>query len=71
MLIKLKKIIKKNIQDKKLIKKIKIDLVKKFNIKIEYLECRNLLNLSSNLENRPFKLFVAYYIKGVRLIDNF
>ena len=71
VLIKLKKIIKKNIQDKKLIKKIKIDLVKKFNIKIEYLECRNLLNLSSNLENRPFKLFVAYYIKGVRLIDNF
>ena len=71
VLIKLKNLIKKNIQDKKLIKKIKIDLVKKFNIKIEYLECRNLLNLSTNLENKPFKLFVAYYIKGVRLIDNF
>ena len=71
VLIKLKNLIKKNIQDKKLIKKIKNDLVKKFNIKIEYLECRNLLNLSTNLENKPFKLFVAYYIKGVRLIDNF
>jgi pantoate--beta-alanine ligase len=71
VLIKLKNLIKKNTQDKKLIKKIKIDLVKKFNIKIEYLECRNLLNLSTNLENKPFKLFVAYYIKGVRLIDNF
>ena len=71
VLIKLKNLIKKNIQDKKLIKKIKVDLVKKFNIKIEYLECRNLLNLRTNLENKPFKLFVAYYIKGVRLIDNF
>ena len=71
VLIKLKNLIKKNIQDKKLIKKIKINLVKIFNIKIEYLECRNLLNLSANLENKPFKLFVAYYIKGVRLIDNF
>ena len=71
VLIKLKNLIKKNIQDKKLIKKIKVDLVKKFNIKIEYLECRNLLNLRTNLENKPFKLFVAYYIKGVRLVDNF
>ena len=51
--------------------KIKIDLVKKFKIKIEYVECRNLINLNTNLKNKPFKLFVAYYLKGVRLIDNF
>jgi pantoate--beta-alanine ligase len=71
VLIKLKNLIKKDIKDKKLIKKIKIDLVKEFKIKIEYLECRNLINLSTNLKNKPFKLFVAYYIKGVRLVDNF
>ena len=70
-LIKLKSVIKKNIKDKKLIKKIKINLIKKFKIKIEYLECRNLINLNTNLKNKPFKLFVAYYLKGVRLIDNF
>ena len=70
-LIKLKNLINNNIKDKKLIKKIKIDLIKKFKIKIEYLECRNLINLNTNLKNKPFKLFVAYYIKGVRLIDNF
>ena len=71
VLIKLKNLIKKNIKDKKLIKKIKIELIKKFKIKIEYLECRNLINLNTNLKNKPFKLFVAYYLKGVRLIDNF
>jgi len=71
VLIKLKNLIKKNIKDKKLIKKIKIALIKKFKIKIEYLECRNLINLNTNLKNKPFKLFVAYHLKGVRLIDNF
>ena len=71
VLIKLKNLIKKNIKNKKLIKKIKIDLIKKFKIKIEYLECRNIINLNTNLKNKPFKLFFAYYLKGVRLIDNF
>ena len=55
----------------RVLKKIKSDLIKKFKIKIEYLECRNLINLNTNLKNKPFKLFVAYYLKGVRLIDNF
>jgi pantoate--beta-alanine ligase len=70
-LIKLKRLIKKDIKDKKLIRKIKSDLIKKFKIKIEYLECRNLFDLNTNLKNKPFKLFIAYYLKGVRLIDNF
>ena len=69
--IKLKNLIKKNVKNKKLIKKIKIDLIKKFKIKIEYLECRNTYNLSTNITDKPFKLFVAYYINNVRLIDNF
>ena len=70
-LIKLKTSIKKNIKAKKFIKEIRNDLTKKFKIKIEYLECRNLINLNTNLNNKPFKLFIAYYMKGVRLIDNF
>jgi len=71
MLSKFKNLIKKNIKNKKLVKKIKIDLIKKFKIKIEYLECRNTYNLSTNIKDKPFKLFVAYYINNVRLIDNF
>jgi pantoate--beta-alanine ligase len=56
---------------KKLIFDLKKELSKNFDIKIEYLECRNIQNLSANILNKPFKLFVAYYINNVRLIDNF
>ena len=70
-LFKLKKLIKKNIKDKNLIKKASHNLIKKFNIKIEYLECRNLINLSKKIKKHNFKLFVAYYLSGIRLIDNF
>ncbi len=71
-LINFKKIIYKNRkQSKKIIDIIKKNLVKKFNVKIEYLECRNIINLSSNIQKRPFKLFVAFYLNNVRLIDNF
>jgi len=58
-------------KSKEIIKKIKRQLINKFNIKIEYLECRNLITLTSNLNDKPFKLFIAYYISNVRLIDNF
>jgi len=54
-----------------LIQKTKKELTKKFKIKIEYLECRNLMTITTNLKNKPFKLFVAYYLNEVRLIDNF
>jgi pantoate--beta-alanine ligase len=54
-----------------LIKVLRKNMVKNFNIKIEYLECRNLINLNTNINNKPFKLFVAYYLNNVRLIDNF
>jgi pantoate--beta-alanine ligase len=71
-LLKLKIEIKNNKKNyKKLILNLKKELVKSFNIKIEYLECRNIRNLSTNILNKPFKLFVAYYINNVRLIDNF
>ncbi|MDB4231480.1 pantoate--beta-alanine ligase, partial [Candidatus Pelagibacter sp.] len=71
-LIKLKKDIVKNKKNyKKLIFNFRKELSKNFDIRIEYLECRNTHNLSTNILNKPFKLFVAYYIDNVRLIDNF
>ena len=49
----------------------KIELEKKFNIKIDYLEFRDEKNLKlSNFKNK-FRLFVAYNIDRIRLIDNF
>ena len=65
------KIKKKEGKSNDLILNVKKELIKKFNIKIDYLECRNLINLSLNLRNKPFKLFIAYYLNNVRLIDNF
>ena len=71
-LLRLKNEINRNRKNyKKLILNLKIELTKNFDIKIEYLECRNIQNLSTNIFNKPFKLFVAYYIDNVRLIDNF
>ena len=56
---------------KYLIQKTEKKLIAKFDIKVEYLECRNLETLSTNLKNKPFKLFMAYYLNNVRLIDNY
>ncbi len=41
------------------------------NIKIEYLELRNKLTLKRTTKIKNSKIFIAYYIKNVRLIDNF
>ena len=59
------------INSKYLIRMVKKEIIKKFNIKIEYLECRNLDDLRTGLYNKPFKLFVSYYLNNIRLIDNF
>ena len=40
-------------------------------IKIEYFEIRNKKNLSKNYNQKNFKIFIAYYNKKVRLIDNY
>ena len=66
-----KKINQNKYSSKKLINDTKKDLIKKYKVKIEYLECRNIVNLSTNIQNKSFKLFVAYYLNNVRLIDNF
>ena len=42
-----------------------------FNVKFDYLELRNLLNFKSSNKVKNSKLFFAYYINKVRLIDNF
>ena len=40
-------------------------------IKLDYLELRNKYNLSKKFNKRNFKLFFAFFIGKVRLIDNF
>ena len=66
-----KNLIKKNNVDN-LIKKKKDYLSKSYNITIEYLELRNKINLKkTNKIVKGSKLFIAYYLNKVRLIDNF
>jgi pantoate--beta-alanine ligase len=70
----LKKKIKKinNIKNiSKFLTVVKKDMEKKFNIKIEYLEFRNKKNLLISNKFNESKIFVSYYFKGIRLIDNF
>ena len=71
LLLKFKKKIKKNISLKKNLNNIiyKINSIK--NIKIEYLEIRNKNNLSKNYNKNNFRIFLAYYNKKIRLIDNY
>ena len=48
----------------------KKELKNNYKIKIDYLELRNIKNLKfSNTKNNS-RLFIAYYLKNVRLIDN-
>ncbi len=53
------------------LQKSKKDIEKVFNIKIEYLENRNIKNLTISNKYLKSKIFVSYYYKGIRLIDNF
>jgi len=71
LLILKKKIYKNKKKSKTLLPLIKKNLIKEYHVKIEYLECRNIVNLSTNINTKSFKLFVAYYLNNVRLIDNF
>ena len=53
------------------LKKTKKDFERLFNIRIEYLENRNTDDLSLSNKYNGSKIFLAYYYKDVRLIDNF
>ena len=46
-------------------------LENKYNIKIDYLEFRDEKSLKLNNFRKKFRLFVAYKLKKIRLIDNF
>ena len=65
-----KKLVKsKNIE--KFISLRKKELISLFNIKFDYLELRNTFDLKNSKKYKDSKLFVAYYINKIRLIDNF
>ena len=61
----------KNISYKKNLNTIVLKLNKIKNIKLEYLEIRNKNNLSKFYNKSNFKIFLAYYNKKIRLIDNY
>ena len=56
---------------KKLLQNKKEQLNKIYNVNIEYLELRNIINLKKTNNIKYSKLFIAYYLDKVRLIDNF
>ena len=68
-LFKKKLVVPKNLF--KLLKLKKNELINLYQIKIEYLELRNKFNLKKSNTIKNSKLFIAYYINDVRLIDNF
>ena len=71
LISKLKKLfiqLKKDLNNKFIINDF-INKNKEFNI--EYLELRNKKNLSKKISKKNVKIFIAFYIQGIRLIDNF
>ena len=66
----LKKIISKKVNINRYLNVISKELMKKYKIKIEYLELRNVINLKKSNTIKNSKLFIAYYINEIRLIDN-
>ena len=62
--------IKKNFVNSSKIYSLRIDILKLCR-KIDYLEIRNKNNLSIKFNKQNFKIFIAFYINKVRLIDNF
>ncbi len=70
-LIIFKKKLSKSKNIKNLISMKKNELKKNYDIKIDYLELRNIKNLKLTDRIKDAKIFIAYYINKVRLIDNF
>ncbi len=65
-----KKMYKKKISKKLILIKQK-QLEKLYKIKFEYFEVRNIKNLQLTNTIKKSKILVAYYLKDIRLIDNF
>ena len=70
-LINLRIKLKRNIFFKNQISDLKKKINNLKNIKVEYIEIRNKNNLSRNFNKNNFKIFIAYYNKKIRLIDNY
>jgi pantoate--beta-alanine ligase len=68
-------LLKKSIKNKNNINKLLLNEKKRiqnnFKVKIEYLELRNEKNLSLSKNSSKSKIFISYYLNGIRLIDNF
>ena len=71
LLLKFKNNLKKNINFKKNLNNFFYKINSITNIKVEYLEIRNKKNLSKIYNKNNFKIFLAYYNKKIRLIDNY
>ena len=69
-LVNIKKNIKKNKNILNFLNYQKIKLKKYYKIKIDYLELRNKKNLKVSKKTNNSRLFIAYYLNNVRLIDN-
>ena len=67
---KLIKILSKQKDVNKFLKIKSLELMKKYKIKVDYLELRNQNNLEKSNNYKNSKLFIAYYINKIRLIDN-
>ena len=67
----LKKKLSKSSDFKKLISKKKEELINSFNIQFDYLELRNKFSFKASNKVKNSKLFIAYHINKVRLIDNY
>ena len=61
--------LKKNFKFKNKISDIK-NLISKIGVKLEYLELRDKNTLSRNCNKSNFKIFISYYYKKIRFIDN-
>ena len=57
--------------DVKILENLKDELIKINIKKIDYLEIRDEINLLPTVENKKARLFVAFYIDDIRIIDNF
>ena len=69
-LINIKKSFSKKINLNQILNLKKKELSKMYNLKIEYLEIRNISNLKKTNKLQNSKIFIAYYLDKVRLIDN-
>ncbi len=69
-LFSLKKNLKNRNRIQNFLNKKKIEFMKNYDVKIEYLELRNKINLKISNKVKNSKLFIAYYVNKIRLIDN-